>query len=269
MTVQNTRQTKLFGPLTQHAAVTALVVAAFLLPHTVAAANVVWDGKAGVLYTNDMNWVGNAAPRNNDYQDVAIFRENAPVDPPANRTPTLSGNRSVTGVRFEDSVNWILGGTGNLYIKSFYSTGVGANAIDANVEMKSAGATCTIGSENTLTIKSLRIPNFGINLTGGGSLHLDGQLVGNSSPAAYHININDALLRIAATQPAQAASGYVKINQPQARLQLKTTVVAAKNLIGDDKRIRDGVGLGLTVTDIGGGYVEVSVAPRPTLITLR
>jgi hypothetical protein len=265
MNTQKTRPAENRKRFAWRSARAAVVVATCLLPRMVAALDIVWDGEQNTLYTNDMNWVGNTAPRNNDYQDTAIFKENTP----ANRTPTLSGSRSVYGVRFDDSADWTLGGSGTLYTKSFYSTGTGANGIAVEMEMKSPGANCTVGRGNTLTIKSLRIPNFGINLSGGGTLHLNGQIVGNSSPAAYHININDALLRIAATQPAQASSAYVKINHENARLQLRSTVAAAKSLIGDDARIRDGVGQGLSVTDIGGGYVEVAVAPRPTVLTVR
>src|SRR5690606_33864457 len=61
---------------------------------------------------------------------------------------------------------------------------------------------------------------------------------------------------------SSASNGFALIDDVNAALQLQTTVASALNQISGGF-IVDGVGNGLTVGDLGGGFVSISSTPLP------
>ncbi len=116
--------------------------------------------------------------------------------------------------------------------------------------------------------KSFYARNKTITLTGGGTLFCSSPFDGYGSGNTYGIKIQNATLKINGNTTSSAV-GLVWIDKQEARLQLKTTVAIAKALIGPTNRIRDNVGFGLKVADIGGGYVEISPKILGSLIEVQ
>lgn len=237
-------------------------------------ANISWTGAGGDgSYTNAANWTPRR-PNNNDYEDTVVFGSLgtpativlAKLPGPA-WDPTLQVP-SHLGVRF-DTVPWTLSDSGGVAyneITTLSSSGGGTNTIASSLNVHNP-ATWTVGSGNVLYLtKGFYEKDKNINLQGGGTLRV-GVSIGGYGSGTWGIHIRDAVLRIDAAAPYSSGGGAIYLSRSAAKFQLKTTVAAAKALIGT--RIRDEVGTGLKVTDIGGGYVEVTVAPRATLITLR
>ncbi len=241
------------------AAVVIVIAAAALAAARAPAGDCIWTGAADTAYTNDANWAGGAAPRNNDYQDRAIFKENSP----ANRTPALHTHRSVNGVRFEESTGWELKGTCTFMMKVLFSTGRGTNSFEGQLKNAAAGP-WTTGPGNTFVTGRLFVDNSDLTVTGGGTFVVNQAI--EHWAEARRIIIKDGTLRVAASRPF-AGSAAAVIDSASARLQLRNTVAGARALIGT--RVIDNVGRGLCVAEIGGGYVEISVAPRALVIMTR
>lgn len=230
------------------------------------AAIITWSGASGTSYNTDANWAGGSAPANANYGDYARFAETSP----SNKTPTFTGNRSVQGVIFDNSVGWVLGETTTqeLLTRSISSTGAGTNTISANLKTYQGTTTnsWTIGVGNTLNLDGALYHDGGsktLNINGGGTLNFANAIGGWSS--SQTLNINNGVVRIAAATPYSNSSDVV-IATEDAVLQLMTNVASANNLISNGTII-DGTATGLTVTDIGGGFVQIAV-PEPASLAL-
>lgn len=243
--------------------VPCLLAAAFM-PSAAQAVNRTWTGTVDVAYTNSANWSGGVVPTNGDYGDTAVFTENSP----ANKTPTLYANRSVQIVKFDNSVGWTLGGGSSrtLVLRQILSSGAGLNTITVLVKTYKGTLTWTIASGNTVRLTGgFSIDdNYTTTLNGGGTLESSASITGWSS--ARRFKVSDGVLRVDQASP-MASSGAVIIGAKTGRLQLMSTVSGAKSLIGS--RILDGVGDGLAVADIGGGYVEITTKVLGTLIVVK
>jgi hypothetical protein len=213
-----------------------------------------WDGTYGTDFENPGNWV-DGAPANNDWQHTAIFAQTSP----ANKTPNLTINRSVKAIDFLDSTGWTLSGSGKtLKLRSLSSTGSGVNTVSARLKSVYSGNTWNVGVGNTLALSGGLYQDSGgsiINLSGGGTLAITSRIDGWSSTLKMYIN--EGTLKISGSTP-YVNGGAVYIKSVDSYLQLQTSPSAATALIGT--KIIDDVGNGLDVTDIGGGYVQVSVS---------
>jgi len=242
-----------------------LCAAVLALATTAHAANRTWTGAADVAYTNGANWAGGVVPTNGDYGDTAVFTENSP----GNKTPTLYANRSVQIVKFDNSVGWTFdgGSSRTLVLRQILSSGTGTNTFTVQVKTYQGSNGWTVNAGNTVVLAGgmyLDSSSQPTTLGGGGSLLLNAAIGGWSGTRQFRVA--NGVLRVAASSPT-GSTGSTLITAKTGRIQILNTVAGAKALIGT--RILDGVGDGLAVKDIGGGYVEVSVAPLATVITIR
>ncbi len=239
------------------------------------AATMTWSGASGTDWATGGNWIGNTAPANTTYTDAARFADTDPA--PANKTPTLTANRNITTVIFDDSTGWTIGGAAySLKTRGLTASGTGQNTIAAKFSVvEEANHAWSVATGSTVRFTGSEFRYFGydagvfaITVTGGGTLHLDKSVLTNND----QIHLENATMRVEQASPVSNHSGAVKFTGASSKLQLKTTVAAATALIGT--RILDGTEQeqGLLVTDLGDGYVEVTVkplVPKGTVILLR
>lgn len=220
-----------------------------------------WTGAAGDWdYGNAANWASSALPANNDYADTAVFSADATPGTVNLVTPFGSDMTPTHEAVTFASAGWTI----NFRYESLgviNSAGEGTNTLIYSFECQQ-NATWTIGAGNTLFFDGgLYLRDKHITLVGGGTVLLDTALSGYGSPYVYGLHVADALLKFDTTSLyTGAATGKIYI-QENGVLQFKGTVASATSLIGT--RIIDESGKGLTITDIGDGYVQVSV-PEPT-----
>lgn len=223
------------------------------------AANITWTGSAGDgSFATGSNWAGGVPPASNDYQDTAVFGSGA--TPGAVNVPA---SRSLFGMRF-DTAGWSLGGSAFADLRNVTSAGAGTNTVAQSFNQKYSG-TWSVGAGNTLSIGSgFYQRSYDVTLAGGGTVASGTLFNGYSGTVGtWGVHIKDATLKISAATPyTSSCAGAVFLENAAARLRLLTSATAAQALIGT--RIVDGLGLGLQVADVGGGYVEVSPISDPT-----
>lgn len=224
-----------------------------------------WDGSEGTAWSNGLNWVGDSAPTDSDWGDIARFAETSP----ANKTPSLTASRKVQGILFDNSTGWTIGYDGAtkvLTLRTISSSGSGTNTATAQLKTYQGNLTWTVSTGNTLALDGGLYQdgsNRVLTLTGGGTLSVTGKIDGYSSTLIT--NVADGVLKISGSTP-YASGGSVHITGETGVLQLQTTVAGATALIGT--KIVDDVGKGLSVTDIGGGYAQIAVIPEPATLAL-
>lgn len=234
---------------------------------SVQATNIIWSGLGGDGdWANNANWIGNA-PANNDFSDRGVFGATAT---PGN--VSVPSGRKARGVYFE-TAGWTIGGFADL--QDINSAGAGTNSLGFfNLRNVQGTVTWNISSGNTLDLyNSFYGRDQVLIVQGGGTLLVDNDVNGYSSP---ELRILDLTVRMNDdTFYSASSNGTVLMDDVASVLQLQTTVAQAMNQIGS--RIFDGVGNGLTVTDIGGGFVELTstvppppppAAPEPTSAVL-
>jgi hypothetical protein len=243
------------------------------------AATITWNGGAGDYdYGNGANWGGGQAPLSNDYSDTAIFASTGTPGTVTEVTPlhTFSYTSSTTttvmlkGMNFT-TAGWTIG-FGLSEVTNLNSAGAGINTFAGGTINVHAASTWTVDTGNTLfssSSGSLYERNFKLTLDGGGTLHVAnaiGGYGGTPSASTWGIHITDgSTLRIDSSSPySSGAAGAAFIGDTTGKLELKSTVANAQNLIGT--RIYDETGLGLSVTDIGGGYVQIAAVPEPATV---
>lgn len=246
-----------------------LFVLAFM-PMTVQAVDCYWTNASGDgIYTNTANWNPNALPQTTDYTaDVVIFGTQGGTPTTVTRinysNPSWVSDQNMLHVKF-DTAGWTFTSTTIKNLKTLKSYGLGTNTVDFYWEQKD-NQTWLIGEGNMLYLaKSFYARGQVVTLTGGGTVYCSAPFGGYSS-GSFGIKVKGVTLKINGTTPSSAA-GVVWIDSQEARFQLKTSVTAAKNLIGS--KVFDNVGFGLKVTDVGGGYVEFSAKVLGTLIVVQ
>jgi len=241
----------------------ACAIAALCLTSPTHAATITWSGAAGDgLYATATNWSGNIAPANNDYQDTAAFNTGA-------RTVTVPAGQKVANLSFL-TAGWTLATGSFSEVTAITSAGTGTNTLVGLTAH--ASATWNIASGNTVVVPSLYERDKSITLTGGGSLQFNATIGGYSGTVGtWGIHISDGRVRINSSAPyTSGTGGAIFINGTDASLELQTTVAGANSLITAG-RIVDQLGIGLAVTDLGGGFVKVaptSLPPMPGTWTL-
>lgn len=237
---------------------------------TLSAANRTWTGAVGDWdFSNGLNWSGNTAPADNDYADTAIFNASATAG-----TVNVPAARSIRGITFE-SAGWTLSGAAFSNLNSLTSSGAGTNTFNQSVNVHSSGTgvSWSVSSGNTLAFAAgFYQRDKNINLAGGGVVEVGASITGFSGTlGSWGLYINDATtVRFTTSTPYHSSSaGAVFIRDASARVQILTSVAAAELMIGG--RIRDGVGAGLQVADLGNGYVEITslaAIPEPSACAL-
>lgn len=213
------------------------------------AATRTWTGAAGDgAYVTATNWSGNLAPADNDYQDTAAFDTGA-------QTVTVPSGRKVYGLNFLKA-GWTLSGGSFAEITALTSAGVGTNTLVGLTAH--AAATWTVGAGNTVVVPSFYQRDKNIALTGGGTVQFNALIGGYSGTVgAWGLHVSNGCAKFTTSAPySSGTAGAVFIDGPDASIELQTTVANANSLITAG-RIVDGLGDGLTVDDIGGGYVKV------------
>ncbi len=239
-----------------------------LMAASAQAAAITWTGTTSTDFATGTNWVGNNPPANNDNSDVATFTENSP----ANKTPTITGGYNLGGLNFDNSTGWTLGGTGGTtLLRSVTSTGVGTNTITQKLKTYQGISTntWTIGAGNILNVSSIYQDGGSktLKITGGGTLVVAGAIDGWSSGSILHIDAGTVKIAASNIYLHSSTTGPAWIDSTSSYLQLLTTVSAAQAKITSGN-IQDGTGLGLSVTDIGGGYVQIAAVPEPASLSL-
>lgn len=223
-----------------------------------------WIGGSSSLWSDSANWSGGIPPVN-DWETATFASSNiGPVN--------HDSGASLATLEFTNA-GWSLAGDNFGSLKVINSAGAGINSINmwfSVVTWGTADGTTawSVGSGNTLSIAQMFYMNsMDINLTGGGTLQIGGTLDGWTG-GAPKISINDSsTVRFTVANPFETAStGFVLINNASARMQIAASVAATEAMIGG--KIQDGTSLGLSVTDIGGGYSEISVVPEPSTCLL-
>lgn len=257
--------------LIQHLAPCLLATA--FLPTAAQAVNRYWTNASGNgIYTNTANWNPAALPETTDYTpDVVIFGTQGGTPTTvvriAHKNPNWAPNNNMLHVRF-DTAGWTFTSPGIDNLRTFKSYGAGTNRVNFVFNMRDS-QTWTIDTGNTLYLaQSFYARNFVVTLNGGGTVFCSAPFTGYGSGNIYGIKVQNATLKINGNTTS-SDYGLVWIDKKEARFQLKTTVAAAKALIGPTNRIRDNVGFGLKVADIGGGYVEITTKVLGTLIVVK
>ncbi len=253
----------------------AVVCVAGLVAGPVQAASITWNGSAGDFdYSNGANWNGNRAPLSNDYADTAVFgalgtpgtiSRLGPLHQYNYTGSPTKTNVELLGVNFQTAgwtLNFAMPNVSNLS-----SAGVGVNTFTGTINAKT-NTTYNIAAGNTLFFDGGFYQRaLNINLNGGGIFRVDSEIGGfGGTVGAWGMYVtNGTTLRVDAAVPHSSGSaGAAYISDLLSAIQLKTTVSAATALIGG--RVRDNTGLGLSVTDIGGGYVEIrAIDPTPAV----
>ncbi|MGE9267857.1 MAG: PEP-CTERM sorting domain-containing protein [Verrucomicrobiales bacterium] len=240
----------------------SLLLASFLiLPHLSSAAIVTWSGLDGDdLFSNGGNWLGGNAPANNDYQDTARFEVSATPS-----TISLGGNRSLDTLDFQ-SAGWTI--TGNQFnnIDLINSAGAGTNTIASGINAF-ADRTWNVATGNTLHFTGVfYLRNKTINLTGGGVVELDNTMTGFGGASEFGLALSDITL-VMNTTSTGSSNSFVSLDSLGAAFRIATSVANAESLASSN-RIRDGLGNGLSFTDIGGGFTEVTAVPEPQSLLL-
>jgi hypothetical protein len=225
----------------------------------VEAANTFWTGAVTADWTNAVNWSA-GVPANNDYGSDAYFG-----DPAVATVITNIPYQSLRSLNFT-TAGWTLVGNFNQF-KVIGSSGSGTNRIDGYLNELRYDNSFDIEAENTMQIsKTLRIYSNKLTLQGGGRFEVKNFI--GSNFASPEVRLGNITLQVNNSIPYSGGSDktVVRFQNESAVLELKTTVVSAEALIGT--RILDDTGKGLAVTDIGGGYVSIAIAPPAVLGTI-
>ena len=222
---------------------------------TAHADNIVWNGLAGNgSWTDGGNWVGGEPPENDDFSDTAVFNSTATPS-----TVLVPNGQNVRGIRFE-TVGWTIDVSGQMNnLQNIFSDGAGTNSLGRfDLRNNSTPGNWVINPGNTLHLtNSYFARSRDAEVSGGGLLLISG---------TPELRIEDATVRVEASTAFSVAGGFVRIDDPLAVLELQTSVANAESQIGDE--IIDNTGLGLQVTDIGGGFVQIAVIPEPASLVL-
>ncbi|MDA3799053.1 MAG: hypothetical protein PF692_08230 [Kiritimatiellae bacterium] len=222
-----------------------------------------WNGSVDNLYTNGSNWAGGNVPADNDYSDQIAFQDSK-LSGVMSKTSTLTGGRKINAILFYDAGYSITGST--IITKYFNSAGSGTNYI---YSLKSAQSTFSwnVGTGNTTVIDSLYQDGSNNTLTfqNGGTLILNDSI--DNTWGTNYVKLNDILLIVRANRVHVRTASVTKLMLESSELQLNTTVSGAESLISAGT-ITENLGQGFTVTDIGGGYVSIKIAPPPPPVIL-
>lgn len=233
------------------------ILPAFSLP--LSAAVISWNGAAADgAYATAGNWVGGAAPANNDWQDTASFATGT-----TGTTITVPSGRQMRGLYFGSS-GWTLSGGPIQNVLQIDSMAAGTTTVACHTSMKSsAHAAWTVVPDGTLVLSGgFYQRNSSITLSGGGTIRFTAAPSGfGGTVGSWGFHIHHGRLSVAATSPYQAASaGAVFIHGPQAVLELQTTIAGAQSLIATG-RVVDALGDGLDIIDAGNGLIEITATP--------
>lgn len=222
-----------------------------------------WIGGGSTLWSDSANWSGGVPL--NDWETATFASSNI-------GSVSHDVESALATLQFTNA-GWSLAGSNFTSLKYLQSAGAGTNTVDMWFQVVTWGSAdgtvaWTVGSGNTLAFAQMFYMNsMDINLTGGGTLQIGGTLNGWGA-GAPKISINDnSTVKFTVANPFETSSaGFVLLNNSSARMQIAASVAATEAMIGG--KIQDGTALGLSVTDIGGGYSEVSVVPEPSTCLL-
>lgn len=242
-----------------------LAAGGLMLDAPVQGANIIWTGDANDgLFETGGNWASGNPPANNDWQDTAVFNSTATAG-----TVTLSSNRSIGHIDFQAS-GWTLTGSKFTNLGTVKSGGAGTNTFGSNFELHN-NRTWTIDAGNTLYMSGpgaqVYLRGNNLTVTGGGTLQIANGIAGFGS-GAWGIRIGDAVVQMdTASLFAGGASADARftLTDDNAVFRVKATETQVNSWIGG--RIRNETAHNLVITDIGDGYMQVSV-PEPASIGL-
>ncbi|MGN6505722.1 MAG: PEP-CTERM sorting domain-containing protein [Tepidisphaeraceae bacterium] len=224
-----------------------------------------WTGAAGTDFATSGNW-SNGVPTSNDYSDTARFYATYPPSStaPANKNPTLAAARLLNAAVF-DSAGWTIDGS-RLTLRTINSAGIGTNTFNDNIKTGQYGFQWSATPGNTLSLAGglLADQNSALRFVGGGTLDIAAPIVLAYTGVTTSLLVDTGVVKIHGTTPYASGSNATHIATVNGILQLQTTTSAAQSLISSG-RIVDDTGMGLQVSDIGGGFVAISVPEPATL----
>jgi len=151
------------------------ILPALLAPAVAFSSEITWNGASSTDFELGGNWVGGTAPANSVTTDTALFSGTPTVN-----QPTLTGDRSIGGLRFGVTGGWTLGGAFRLDLGNTLSVGGTSNVgIDASALVS--------GSDN-ITASTVYLENDQTWLVGtGGTLNVGGVVKHDGAPVTITI----------------------------------------------------------------------------------
>jgi hypothetical protein len=225
------------------------------------AATITWDGDAGLAsgdynWTTGANWVGDSVPPPGDYGNFARFTDTFFGNQTANVTGS-ENDRKIQGVIFDNTSGWEITGS-QILMREINSSGTGTNIMNS-VKTYQGGNNWTIASGSILELNSLYVDgSYNLPISGGGTVVLNSGAGGWSGGKS--ITVNDVTLQ-ANSSFVFGGSGTVYFNDVAGIIRMQDSVANVQNRIGSS--IIDNTGMGLSVTDAGGGYAQISTIPEP------
>lgn len=250
---------------TSRLGVIALAASGLIWGGQAQAANVIWTGNAGDgLFETGDNWGSGSPPKNNDWEDTAVFGATATAG-----EVTVSAERKINGISFE-TAGWTLSGSSFSDLKTITSGGAGTNTFANKLQLK-GNQTWTVGAGNTLYMNGasaqVYVRNNKLTVTGGGMLQIASSIGGYGS-GAFGIEIADATLQMDTAllfASGVSSNAYIALKDDNAVFRVAATEAQVNGWIGG--RIQNQTAHDLVITDLGDGYMQVSV-PEPAALSL-
>ncbi len=239
--------------------------------HAASAATVTWTGNGNDnLYTNAANWSGGfegGAPRDSDFRDDLLF--GSPATP---TTIELSSSTSIDDVVF-NTAGWEITGSGQFdNIGKISSAGAGTNIFSTGTLNLQGSQTWVIGIGNTLRITNqLYIRSSNITLSEPGTLQLDSAIGGFGGSSSFGINIGVGTVQAGSANiftGGISSNASLRFTDASGVLRVPGSTANAQTLI-DNNRILNNTGGGtFQITDLGGGFSQVTIVPEPSALLL-
>ncbi len=246
------------------------IAAIFLGAASALAVDYYWTNAAeDGVYTNPANWTPNGLPDTTDYTPDVVVLNSAYCAPStitrlAYFQPDWTSLPTINHIRFDDA-GWTFASYSPIdYLATLNSQGVGTNTVTF-IFSQNGYQTWNIGEGNTLHLTaSFYARDKTVTIDGGGTLLLGSAFSGFGDDHVYGIIVKNATLRVNANDVSYIGRAW--INARQAKVQLRTTLANANNLIGH--KILDSFGYGLKAKEIGDGFVEIAPAIDPGTILI-
>lgn len=243
---------------------TACLVLSILSTPLLLATERFWDGEAGQAssdysWTTGTNWVGDVAPANSDFTDLATITGTYV----GNQTINVNGSRSIRTVTFDNTAGWSVTGS-QLTLRAIISSGAGTNTMNNVKTYNGTNTSWSITTGNTLSVNSLYVDSTrNLTLNGGGTVYLNSQANGFSTSRS--ITLSAITLQVNASS-VFTDSSKTYLDDESSVLQLMTSAANLESMVGTS--IINNTAFTFGATDIGGGWAQLAVVPEPAFYAI-
>lgn len=237
-------------------AITVLFLTAISLYGT----TIYWEGEVDNLYTNAANWSTGTVPANNDYSDLVYFQDDK-LSGDMNKNCHLDSNRKVSRIYYIDSGYEFTGSQITLKALNCLAES-GTNKI-ANVKSATYDLPVIVSTNGTLYVTSeLLMDSKNLSVNRGGTL-ICKKLRNYNTSQTLSIDEGAKVILLQNNVWYGSTSGTVTIKDETSEYQYQSTVAGAEAKIAAGKITTTLTDRELMVTDVGGGYVSVTITPLP------